>query len=139
MSRRAMQRNALLEAYGSRIGRWPSGRLNGWLGLLRSTEFRKRRRQEAKLDGLVKAAYQDATNGAPERLLALMGVRSAEPPTFRFGPGFAAIAAASLCLGLAIGSLSSDGLLGGEGGFAGLSDAVWFDVTGESAFQEDVG
>ena len=141
MAKEGTRRDQLLSAYGARIGKWPDSRLSGWAGLLTNKGFRKRWRRERALDHALDRAYpRNVAIGNPERLLATMGYMAHEKPALRLGPGFAAIAAASLALGLALGSISDGGVFSAaDAGFAGISDAAWLDVTGDSTFEEDVG
>lgn len=138
---RQMQRDRMLAAYGARIGRWPAGRANGVVGLAVSADFRRRYRAERQLDRDLAMATRRRVDGdrLERRLLAAMGV--AEPavaPSPTWGQAAAvSLAAASLCLGIAVGGFYGETALG-PAVYAGLSDSAWAAIV-EDELSEEAG
>ena len=119
----------LLDVYGPNILRWPEGRAKAFLALLTSAAFRQNRADALSIEKAVASTIPPLQDGLEARLLSRMGIEAAQEYT-NFGVNpfqGGAVAAASLCLGLAIGAVWGDVVVPNDG-YAGVSEEIWLDI-----------
>lgn len=128
-SRKAREPFELLDIYGPSILRWPEGRAKALLALLTSPTFRQSRAEALTIDKAVATTIPPLRDDVEARLLNRMGIASPlESRNFGVNPfQGGAVAAASLCLGLAIGAIWGDVVVQNDG-FAGVSEEIWLDI-----------
>jgi hypothetical protein len=134
-------RDVLVDAYGARFWKWPEGQLDGLTQFLTSPSFRMKLKEARSLDIALDVALPQLVDGdrLESRLLSTMGFSQATRKRDGFSPGLAvSLAAASLCLGLAVGALYGGDALG-VAEFAGLSEDAWAEVTQFDTTEEDAG